>query len=219
MVDETPWTEEQTREWCRAFNKEHSTTWVEPVDAQERESLERFCELVDELEGYAIFKKLLHREQVEWNIKTQDNVVVAAAIKDLDEEHLRSFLLTVRMLYQSRDGCSVRQIAAIFKRRVGERNALWWNQFNPCHVGLNNFLDMRLEKSEQTNRELFEIFLYGQYAHRGHLLYKEWKKDTEVFIGRKGNFLLILATFFAHVRILHPFVKQLLAVKNDPYPI
>ena len=209
----------EAKEACRIFNKAHSTTWIEPVDEHERELLEQFCKLVEDLEGYAIFKNLLHRGKVECSIKIQDEAVLTA-IKDLDEEHLRSFLSTLRMLYQPQDGCSVRQIAPIFEKRVGQRNSLWWNGFDPVRRGLNSFLDMRLG-IEETNREIFETFLYCDYSHKGHpqkdrqrrMLYKEWQQDQASYVERKTYFLVIVATLFAYVCDLCPLVRRLLAAK------
>jgi hypothetical protein len=99
---------EADREWLRAFNKEHSSSWIEPPNGQERRALELFCELVEELEGYSIFQQLLKNNRIEWHLRVENNVLVSAAIDGLDEEHLRSFLLAIRMLYHGREGCSVR---------------------------------------------------------------------------------------------------------------
>ncbi len=212
-------TDEATREWCRAFNKENSPSWIEPPDDQERKALQRFVELVEELEGYAIFKNLLQRNQIDWHVLIENDKIVAAAINGLDEEHLRSFLLTLRMLYHGREGCSIRQIAGIFERRVGIRNPLWWNGFNAHRLGLNSFLDeMKLPRSGETNREIFETFLWGRYAHRDNAeataLYQEWERDQVRFVELKGYFLLITATFFSHLRSLLPGVKQLLGCRD-----
>ncbi|MEY2480913.1 MAG: hypothetical protein QOI04_1840 [Verrucomicrobiota bacterium] len=214
--------DEQALEWCRAFNKEHSLSWVEPPDDKQRASLERFCELVEELQDYAIFKNLLHRSQIEWNVRTENKEVVAAAIRGLDEEHLRSFLLTLRMLYHGRERCSVREIAKIFEERVGVRNPLWWNGFNAYRLGLNSFFDQTsLPNSGETNREIFETFLWGKYAHRDNpeavARYKDWEGNRTKFVEFKGTFLLITATFFSHLQSLLPFVNELLAVK-EPRP-
>lgn len=212
-------TDQEAREWCRAINRQYNATWIEPPDEGERLALERFCELVEELEDYAIFKNLLKEERIEWHIRTENKEVVATAIGGLDEEHLRSFLLTLRMLYHGRERCSVRQIVQIFSRRVGPRNPLWWNGFNAYYLGLNSFLDeIKLPTSGETNREIFETFLWGRYAHRDNAnataRYREWERDKIRFVEFKGYFLLITATFFSHLRSLLPCVRQLLATQH-----
>lgn len=218
-TDPANWTDEEAGDWCRAFNRQHNATWIEPPDEGERLTLERFCELVEELEGYAIFKNLLQKNQIEWRIRTTNDEVLATAIDGLDEEHLRSFLLTLRMLHHGRERCSVRQIAEIFRKRVGERNPLWWNGFNAHHLGLNSCLDeMKLPDSGESNREIFETFLWGRYAHRDNpkatARYREWERNKVRFVEFKGYFLLITATFFSHLRSLVPSVRQLLETKH-----
>lgn len=216
MSDGTPWTDEEEAAWCRAFNREHSTTWIEAPKPQERKALEKFCGLVAELENYSAFKNLLHGNQFKGKIRSEDGRVVASAIESLDEEHLRSFLLTVRMIYEQAEGCSIKQITPIFERCVGPRNPLWWNGFNAGRLGLNSFLEGEYIRGDSvSNRDIFEAFIYGHYSHRSQPFYEKWKKDASKLLEMKLHFVVILSSFFHHARDLRTHVRELLQIRKS----
>jgi hypothetical protein len=206
------WAAEQL-ESIRILNREFSA-WVDPLDPQERNALESFCDLVEELEESPIFKALLHREEVQSNVKWTNGVVVKAEIEGLNEHDLKAFLLPARLFTQKNDRCSIRKIGMIFDRRVSQRHELWM-YFNANRMGLNHFLRMTVSKPPHTNREIFETFLYGHYAHRDEkwaAAYKRWKENPADFVRLQAIFVLIISGMFGHARELHKLVKQLLTL-------
>jgi hypothetical protein len=215
MADGAAWNDKEARAWCRAFNRENSTTWVERPTGDDRSALEKFCGLVEELENYPAFKNLLREDSFEGKVRVEDGKVVATAIQSLDEDQLRSFLLTTRMIYEQAEKCSILQIAPIVEKYVGPRNPLWWNGFNAYRLGLNHFMDGYYLQSEPiSNREVFETFIYGHYSHRSQPRYEQWKKDEEKFLELKLHFVVILSSFFYHARQIRTYVLELLQVNE-----
>ena len=111
-------TDEQIAENCRQLMKEQGL-WIESLEPDEREALEVFCETVKELEEYPLYKKLLRENVVNSHISVRDGTVIHVAIRNLNENDLRAFVLTARLFGQDNDRISIRKIAEIFDRRVG----------------------------------------------------------------------------------------------------
>jgi hypothetical protein len=95
-------TDEQISENCRQLMKEQGL-WIESLEPDEREALEVFCETVNELEEYPLYKKLLRENVVNSDISVRDGTVVRAAIRNLDENDLRAFVLTARLFGQDNE--------------------------------------------------------------------------------------------------------------------
>ncbi len=84
--------------------KRELNEWIEPLQPKERKALDRFCGVVQELKGCSIFQKLLSGGEITLNYKVRNGLLVSAEIRDLDEEPLKAFLLTTRLLAQDNDG-------------------------------------------------------------------------------------------------------------------
>ena len=202
-------------EWLKNLNREMKP-WIDSPSIKERESLNLFCEIIDELEESSIFKNLLHRRQIRHNQKWRSGILVEAGIEDFNEEELKAFLLTARLLSQDNDRISIGNIATVFNKLVSERHSLSMN-FNAYHMGLNEYLDRRDHGLSHTNREIFEIFLYGHYAHRNKNkedTYRKWKADRILFLEMKVNFLSSVGNLFSSAQRLRSSVKQLLTLTS-----
>ncbi|PYL42553.1 MAG: hypothetical protein DMF42_06580 [Verrucomicrobia bacterium] len=205
-------TDEQIAENCRQLMKEQGL-WIESLEPDEREALEVFCDTVNELEEYPLYKKLLRENVVNSDISVRDGTVVRAAIRNLDENDLRAFVLTGRLFGQDNDRISIRKIAEIFDRRVGARELLWMN-FNGYRQGWNQFRTHKIPELNDTMGSIFDVFLYGHYAHRDKTkatTIKEWRKTPDGFVARQSMFLIALGTFFWTVRGMREYVARLLS--------
>jgi len=178
-------TDEQIAENCRQLMKEQGL-WIESLEPDEREALEVFCDTVNELEEYPLYKKLLRENVVNSDISVRDGTVVRAAIRNLDENDLRAFVLTARLFGQDNDRISIRKIAEIFDRRVGKRELLWMN-FNGYREGWNQFRTHKIPELNDTMGSIFDVFLYGHYAHR------DKTKGRQLRNGEKRPTALLLA--------------------------
>ncbi len=120
----------------------------------------------------------------------------------LDEEDLRSFMLTARLLTQSNDRISIRRITASLEtlqdndpRRVAAHAAKW---------KLNDYLDQEApfvdsEGVSHTNRDILEAFLYGFYAHTSEpheATLDRWAKEPKTFFPFKLLFLAALRLLY-----------------------
>lgn len=200
-------------EQCRQIMK-HFNAWIEPVDAQERRSLELFCGLVDELERDTLFKDLLQDRAVSWKYTEVDGNVTSSHIEKLNERDLGGFVALARLFTQKKERASIRHVAAIFEKRVGERHPIW-STFNAHRMGLDNFLAMTAPDVSETFRELFDVFVYGHYTHREdakEAKYELWKNDIRGFTARKAGFVLAIGSIFSHAQTMRDSARQLLDV-------
>lgn len=205
-------TDEEMAEIWRQLTKELGL-WIEPLQPKERKTLQLFCEAVGELENYPLYQKLLRDNVVDSDIEERDGKVVNAAIRNLDENDLRAFVLTARLFGQDNDRISIRKIADIFDRRVAKHKLLWMN-FNAHRLGWNEFRSRELPHLKDTMGNIFDVFLYGHYAHREEAketIYKQWKRTPDGFVARQSLFLIALGTFFWMVRGMRDYVQQLLS--------
>ena len=99
------------------------------------------------------------------------------------------------MLIQNNERISIGNIWAIFKDVIKDPD--WFVKINPPRWMLNDYLNQDLlfldpSKTIQTNRQLLDTFLYGNYAHmnRDHRArFKAWQ-DHKNFHSLKLQFLL-----------------------------
>ncbi len=211
-------TDEEIAENCRQIVRELSP-WIERPEPNERKTLELFCNVVDELETYPLYQKLLKDGQVTAKIRICYGEVAHAEIQNLDEHDVRAFLLSARLFGQKNDRISIQKIAEIFGRRVSERRLLWMN-FNGYRSGWNTLRDVQAPELPHTMGEIFDTFLYGHYAHRNEAkerVYQEWKQDRDGFVVRQTIFVIALGNFFWTVRGMRDCVRELLLVDNDSH--
>jgi hypothetical protein len=210
-------TNEQSEENCRQITRKLSP-WIDPLDADERRALDRFCRLVEELEGHKIFRDLLQPGRIDWRLKIEDGKVVSAHIEKLDETELGAFVPLARLFTQKREHSSIRKVAAIFDKRASERHPIWWN-FNAYRVGLQQFLALTAPNLTETFGEIFDVFMNGHYVHREdpkEARYESWKKDVGGFTSRKVAFLLAVSAIVSHASSIRNYAKQLLEVTANP---
>lgn len=204
-------TEQEIAEQCRQITREFSA-WVDPLDLQNRRSIELFCGLVLELENYSLFRDLLQHSRIDWRLKIEDGKVVSALIEKLNETDLSAFAPLARLFTLKKELASIRKIGRIFDERVSRRHPLWW-KFNAYREGLDQFLALTAPNLPETFGELFDIFINGHYVHRDdakEAKYEFWKRDAGEFTTRKVAFLLALGSVFSHVRSMRDFARQLL---------
>ena len=207
--------EEELARQCRELNKQLGL-WIERLQEDEKNTLELFCETVAELETYPLYLKLLRRNEVNSDVHVANGKVVKAAIRDFDENDLRAFLLGARLFGQDNERISVRRVAEIFDRRVSPRLLLWMN-FNGYRLGWNEFRERRIADSQgETMGEIFDVFLYGHYAHKNRskqAKYRDWTKHPLGLIAYRSAFLTALGTFFWAVQGMREYAQQLLAAQ------
>lgn len=123
-----------------------------------------------------------------------------ARIIDFDEEDCRSFLLSCRLLIQDNDRISLRCIGKIIEDS-GCRHELK-SFVNSERFSMNLLLDDYCPFAapgcgQITNRDVFDTFLWGAYAHRVmnpamRKRFLDWQADTRQFLSLKLVFLLML---------------------------
>jgi hypothetical protein len=206
-------TDQDQNEQCRQIMK-HFNAWIEPVDADERRSLGLFCDLVNELERDPLFEELLQHGEVNWNYTEVDGKITSSHIENLNDRNLGAFVALARLFTQKKERASIRHVARIFEKRVGDRHPISWT-FNAHRLSLNNFLSMTAPELSDTFGQLFDVFVYGHYTHREdakETQYELWKKDARGFTARKACFVLAIGTIFHHAQEMRNCARQLLKV-------
>jgi len=191
--------------------------WITPLTPDERQTLKLFCETVSEIETYPLYQKLLRHNVVNSDLKVRDGLVVDASIRDLDENDVRSFILTARLFGQNNERISIRNVSDIVERRVSKRLVLWMN-FNAYREGWNEFGKQTLPRSGDTMGGVFDVFLYGHYAHKNpekEAIYEQWKRTADGFVARKSAFLIALGAFFWLLQGMRQYVDRLLV--SEPF--
>ena len=123
-----------------------------------------------------------------------------ARIIDFDEEDCRSFLLSCRMLIQDNDRISLRCIGKIIEDSgcSNELKSLVSGERFRMNLSLDEYCAFAAPGCGQiTNRDVFDTFLWGAYAHRGmnpatRQRFLDWQADTRQFLSLKLVFLRML---------------------------
>lgn len=161
--------------------------------------LKEFCELVRELRESKFGQRVLGAKSI--TVRGHDGLH-DAEIVDFDEDECRSFLLSFRLLVQDNDNISIRCVWNIFKDKIIDPE--WFVRVNPPKWMLNDFLEGQAMYAapgggDQTMREVFDVFLYGAYAHRNQApekrtKYLAWKSNHRDYVIQKMLFLLCVKT-------------------------
>ena len=74
----------------------------------QRETLKLFVEMINELEESSLVRDLLRKNQITYRFSLKEGKPIDQDIVNLDEEHLKAFILTARLLAQDDERCSIR---------------------------------------------------------------------------------------------------------------
>lgn len=184
------------------------------LSEESKRSLRLFIETVAELEESSLYKNLLGEEGITYRYSWREGQPASQEIVNLDEEQLKSFILTARLLSQDNDGRSIRVVAQIFDGEL--QNHQLYPTFNGIRWKLNDYLDqeypIKIQGVSITSRHLFDIFLYGHYAHRNpdkEDVYCRWESDWITFPHYKLGFLLSLSVLFSCAHQIRSVVERI----------
>lgn len=132
-----------------------------------------------------------------------------------DDDAIRSFVLTIRLFQQDRDGISVKALAEIYDGESVPTELS--KQFREARKALNDRLDsdtMFVFNEERiTRRGLLDVFLYGGLAHvdaEKREVYEHWQAFGMAFALMSNEFVATLAEFFNCIRWIRHINMQLL---------
>jgi hypothetical protein len=181
--------------------------------AADIQALELFNDKAHELMK-SRFVRTFQSEDSEWTFTLQEGEVSASRFGP-DNESYRAFVLTFRFFIQDRDQISIRKMAARYKRLYDNslisRELL--DNFNDARSKLQRYLDSPssihfLEvqhgqaRSRITNREILDVFLYGNLAHVDRAKkerFDEWQDTSIVSADIENAFVMILRT---HLKVI-----------------
>jgi hypothetical protein len=129
-----------------------------------RQVLEYFIAAVEELRSSAFLKQIA--EGVHTRLEVHPDGATTVGKFGPDQEALKACLLTVRMFGQDNDAISFRRVSRVVTEIPVDQQLK--AQFEQSRTNFNTYLDMvpRVQiEGVNTNRLIFETFLYGKYAH------------------------------------------------------
>ena len=115
-----------------------------------------------------------------------------------DSEEMDSVLLKLRFFIQKSDGCSYKQLKAIYSTlEIPEELK---EKYFKAYEAWENFLMRKISITFETHtpnyREVFYTFMYGKHAHskgKYRRKYKQWEKQRYSFPYIKLEFLIVVA--------------------------
>jgi len=117
------------------------------------------------------------------------------------EDEIKSFILTLRFFIQDNEACSIRNLKKHYNNLDISQNLV--EKFNQTREKLNEYLDSHSGFNGNTYRDIFDAYIYGQYAHsdkREKVL--SWATDTF----SKGF------SRFHFISVLHDITKILIII-------
>jgi hypothetical protein len=174
---------------------------VDPVEV-----LELFNEKAAKLEGSA-FTRFAKTQKLGFHFETVDDMV-QVYVKGPHQEAVEAFVLTLRFFVQDNEPISLRNIAALYDTLPLPPDFI--AQLHDGRTAINGVLDQTSHVSvggrERTNREVFEVFLWGGLAHANPSKkadFDAWVRDPDLgaMMGLAFNSTLMdLLEFISWVR-------------------
>ena len=115
-----------------------------------------------------------------------------------DQDAIDGFVLTMRFFCQDRDGISLRKMAEVYSCEAMPEEIK--ERYHDAHVRFNGYLDqptgVQIDGQAITNREVWNVFLYGELAHADpekKTVYDRWMSMGPVagFLRFRFNSILI----------------------------
>lgn len=163
---------------------------------ENRTRLKQFIKKATEVYESRYAKELLQPISVAINFNTNEGYASSSRTGP-DEESVRAAILTIRFFCQDNERISLRNMAT-FVDGLPVNQALK-DEFADIRDEFNSYLDLehgpphfRFGDNIVTNREIFEAFMYGEYAHLTKCdTIDGWKKLVS-FTGMRAGFDRIL---------------------------
>ncbi len=183
------------------------------ASAGEIESLQIFVESANELEASNFIAQA--KDGISTSIRQLGDRTLLLERRGPEHEAVKALLLTVRFFYQNNE-TSIKKTADLVKG-LAVPNALQ-DEFAVICKQLNKFLDaaspIKFQTSigADTNREIFEIFLYGCFAHANRekrRRVKSWEQGP-CFDDLRARFDVILVAFVSAVAKLKAVCVKIL---------
>jgi hypothetical protein len=160
----------------------------------DRRRLELYNEQAEVLLG-SRFAAVMFGQMTGVTLSWEEGGPLEATVKGPDDEAVRAFTLTFRMLFRNGDGISFREIAEIYDAAsvpAALREDCRW-----AREAMNQFLDgptmFEVNQERITRRRLVEVFLYGGIAHMNpekRKAYELWRGNPVLFAMMENEFAL-----------------------------
>lgn len=185
------------------------------LSPENKRSLELYLDTVSELERSSLYRNILEKNNITYRFQVKEGLPITQEVVDLDEEHLKAFILTARLLAQDNDGRSIRVVSNIVDESFQAHPS--YLKFNSARWKLNDYLDGEYPALVQgesiTSRELFDVFLYGHYAHRNpqkEQRFIQWQSNWVTFPHYKLGFLMSLSVLFSCAHEMRTAIEEML---------
>lgn len=182
-------------------------------------ALRLFNEKADELEESLFTKRILtERSGVEINAhQVESGMALRATRFGPDKESIKAFVLTFRFFVQDNEPSSFRNMAGFYNDPDLPFNPWTRRRFNSARDAVNADLDAhsfaQVNNQRLTNREIFEVFLWGGLAHayakKGRKeTYDMWKAVPGFFQLMENDFVYTLARILNAIFYIRELSKE-----------
>lgn len=151
------------------------------LDKDDLESLNLFNEKAEKLKSHNFTKKIIN-DGFGITISSKEDEPVNIETRFPTNESIEAFILTLRFFIQDNEKSSFRNLANVYSKLPSYRDEkrAFFNIRNELNDFLNSpdiNLKIKLNTKEFSNKEIFEIFIYGGLAHANKdkkKIYDEW---------------------------------------------
>ncbi|QDT42696.1 hypothetical protein Pan241w_27840 [Gimesia alba] len=181
--------------------------------ATDDKAIYHFITKTNELEN-SNYWKYLQNTNLSVNIQWRSGIASSQRIGP-GEEETKAFILTLRLFCQDNDLISLRNMKKKIDSLTIDQQLK--NEFLDIRDGLNDFLDnfnlipiITIDEHTPSNREIFNAFMYGKYAHiTQHETIESWEKLVS-YNGMRAKFDQILREYVAALIALRDVCKKIL---------
>ena len=176
-----------------------ATSRDNPLMDENRARLQRFIGKATEVYESRYAQELQQPISVSVNFNVKEGIATSSRTGP-DEESVKAAILTIRFFCQDNEHISLRNMAAFVADLPVSQSTK--DEFTTIRNEFNSYLgrehgppQFRFDDHTITNREIFEAFMYGEYAHLAqHETVAGWEKLIS-FDGMRAGFDRVLRQF------------------------
>jgi hypothetical protein len=181
------------------------------MNAIERGTLELFLEKSHKLLSSTV-RTALEEGRVRFGMRASVGKPVETEVEGPPAESVEAFILTLRFFVQNNESISIQRTALLIEGlRVSEELK---TRVRDGRTAFNAFLDtgcpIQIDGQCPTNREVFEVFVYGTLAHANppkKQVYDSWSRNPIVIGMMNAVFMSTLTQYLVFIGFLKANVE------------
>ena len=181
-------------------------------------SLKLYNEKADKLEKLSFSESL--RKNTGFRIEFKKGSPLRYERFGPSQEAIDAFVLTVRFFIQDNENSSFRNIANHYSNLSVSQKIK--DDFNDYRGVINEYLDSKsfynINDKQPTQREIFEVFLWGGLAHANRekkIIFDDWASNNLIFSMFEDEFVTTLIKMLATILCIREINKKAIKELGD----